>query len=106
MARVHAFTDDALGDRDAVGLVSAALGAGHVSIAEVVEAAITRTEQVAPGLNALAVDCFSIRARAEAAEPRGGWFAGRTDVRQGQRRPGGDADHAGHGRVCAATGQA
>jgi amidase len=74
MARVHAFTDDALGDLDAVGLI-AALAAGHVSIPEVVEAAITRTEQVAPTLNALAIDCFD-RARAEAAEPRGGWFAG------------------------------
>ena len=74
MARVHAFTDDALGDLDAVGLI-AALGAGHVSIPEVVEAAIARTEQVAPTLNALAIDCFD-RARAEAAEPRGGWFAG------------------------------
>ena len=74
MARVHAFTDDALGDLDAVGLV-AALAAGHVSIPEVVEAAIARTEQVAPTLNALAIDCFD-RARAEAADPRGGYFAG------------------------------
>ena len=74
MARLHAFTDDALGDLDAVGLV-AALGAGYASITEVVEAAITRTEHVAPKLNALASDCFD-RARAEAAEPRGGWFAG------------------------------
>jgi amidase len=74
MPRVHAFTDDALGDLDAVGLV-AALAAGHVSIPEVVEAAITRTERAAPTLNALATDCFE-RARAEAVEPRGGWFAG------------------------------
>ena len=74
MARVHAFTDDALDDLDAVGLV-AALAAGHVSIPEVVDAAIARTERVAPTLNALTIDCFD-RARAEAAEPRGGWFAG------------------------------
>ncbi len=74
MPRVHAFTDDALGDLDAVGLV-AALAAGQVSIPEVVEAAITRTERVAPALNALAIDCFE-RARAEAVVPRGGWFAG------------------------------
>src|SRR4051812_34738296 len=74
MPRVHAYTDDALGDHDAVGLV-AALAAGHVSIPEVVEAAIARTEQVAPRLNALAAESFD-RARAEAVDPRGGWFAG------------------------------
>src|SRR4051794_8434545 len=74
MPRLHAFTDDALGDVDAVGLV-AALAAGQVSIPEVVEAAIARTERVAPSLNAVAVDCYD-RARAEAAAPRGGYFAG------------------------------
>ncbi len=74
MARVHAFADDALGDLDAVGLTEA-LSARRVSIPEVVEAAISRTEQVAPGLNAVAADCFD-RARREAADPRGGFFAG------------------------------
>jgi amidase len=74
MPRLHAFTDDALGDLDAVGVVQA-LAAGHVSIPEVVEAAIRRTEQVAPTLNALAGECYD-RARTEAADPRGGWFAG------------------------------
>jgi amidase len=74
MARVHAFADDALGDLDAVGLVEA-LAARRVSIPEVVEAAIARTEQVSPVLGALAVTCFD-RARAEAQHPRDGWFAG------------------------------
>jgi amidase len=74
MARLHAFTDDALGDLDAVGLV-AALDAGQVSVPEVVDAAIARTEQVAGRLGALATDCFD-RARAEAGNPRGGFFAG------------------------------
>jgi len=74
MPRLHAFADDALGDLDAVGLV-AALAAGQVSIPQVVEAAIARTERVAPTLNAVAVDCFD-RARAEALAPRGGYFAG------------------------------
>jgi len=41
MTRIHAFVDDALGDRDAVGLVDA-LRAGDVSAAELVEAAIAR----------------------------------------------------------------
>ena len=74
MARVHAYADDALGDHDAVGLAEA-IRARRVSIPEVLEAAIARTERVAGDLNALAVDCFE-RARAEALAPRGGYFAG------------------------------
>lgn len=74
MTRVHAFTDDALTDHDAVGLV-AELQAGRVSISELVEAAITRTEQVNGQLNALAYRAYE-RARADAQDPRGGYFAG------------------------------
>jgi amidase len=74
MSRVHAYADDALADLDTVGLVEH-LALGKVSIPEVVEAAIARTEQVAGPLNALAVECFE-RARAEARHPRGGYFAG------------------------------
>ena len=74
MTRVHAFGDDALGDRDAVGLVTAIQG-GEVSIPEVVEAAIARTERLQPQLNALAYVAYD-RARAEARSPRGGFFAG------------------------------
>ena len=74
MTRVHAFGDDALGEYDAVGLV-AALKAGSVSIPEVVEAAVARAERVNPELNAIAHVAFE-RARAEAAAPRPGFFAG------------------------------
>lgn len=74
MTRVHAFRDDALGDLDAVGLV-AALHAGQVSVREVVDAAIARTEDVDPALGAVAYVAFD-RARAEARDPRGGFFAG------------------------------
>ncbi|MFZ2016679.1 MAG: amidase [Nocardioides sp.] len=74
MSRVHAYADDALADLDTVGLVEH-LALGKVSISEVVEAAIARTERVAGPLNALAVQCFD-RARAEARHPRGGYFAG------------------------------
>lgn len=74
MTRVHAFADDALGDLDAVGLV-AALRAGDLSVPEVVEAAIARTEAVQPELNAVAHAAYD-RARADAAHPRGGFFAG------------------------------
>ncbi len=74
MTRVHAFADDALGAHDAVGLV-AALHSGAVSVREVVEAAIARTQLVNPRLNAVAFAAFDA-ARAEAREPRGGYFSG------------------------------
>jgi amidase len=75
MRHVHAFGDDALGHLDAVG-VSEAIQAGRVSRAEVVEAAITRTEAVNAALNGLAYKAFD-RARAHAAAPpRAGLFSG------------------------------
>ncbi|KUI26846.1 amidase [Mycobacterium sp. GA-2829] len=76
MTRISAFTDDALGDRDAVGLVEA-LDRGEVSRAELVEAAIARTEKVDPSLNGLAYESFDrARARANAPRPYGGYFDG------------------------------
>ncbi len=72
--RIHAFTDDALGERDAVGLVTA-LHAGEVSVLEVVEAAIARAERLEPELNAIAHRSYD-RARGEATDPRPGFFAG------------------------------
>lgn len=66
MRHVHAFGDDALGDLDTVGLVDA-LKSGRVGRAEVVEAAIARTEAVNPALNGLAYRAFD-RARAEATD--------------------------------------
>ncbi len=74
MTRVHAFGDDALGSLDAVGLVEA-IQEGQVAIPEVVDAAIVRTERLQPELGALAHVAFD-RARAEARDPRGGFFAG------------------------------
>jgi amidase len=74
MTRVHAFGDDALGDLDAVGLVSRIQDRG-LSVPEVVEAAIARVERVDPQLNAVAHAAFD-RARDEARSPRGGYFAG------------------------------
>lgn len=76
MSRTHAFGGDALGDRDAVGLVEA-LRAGDVSAAELVEAAIARTEAVNPTLNGLAFEAFDrARRRASAPRPYGGYFDG------------------------------
>jgi amidase len=72
--RIHAFGDDALGDYDAVGLVEA-LHAGKASIPDVVEAAIARADRVQPELNGIAHEAFD-RARAEAQDPRPGYFAG------------------------------
>jgi amidase len=74
MARVHAFTDDALGDHDAVGLAHE-IARHRVAIPEVVDAAIERTRRVNAELNALAADRFE-RARADAIAPVGGFFAG------------------------------
>ena len=75
MTRVHAFSaDDALADLDATGLVEA-LRSGLVSVPEVVEAAIARTERVNAALGAVAYAAYD-RALAEARQPRGGWFAG------------------------------
>lgn len=76
MTRIHAFGDDALGDLDAVGLAEA-LRAGTVSAAELVEAAIARTETVNPTLNGLAYEAYDgARARAAATRPYGGYFDG------------------------------
>ncbi|OBB87407.1 amidase [Mycobacterium colombiense] len=74
MRHVHAFGDDALGDLDAVGLADA-LKSGQVGRAEVVEAAIARTEAVDPLLNGLAYAAFE-QARAAAAESPSGYFGG------------------------------
>src|SRR5919106_2788849 len=76
MNRIHAFGDDALGDLDAVGLVEA-LQSGKVSAAELVDAAIARTEAVNPTLNGLAYEAFDrARTRASARRPYGGHFDG------------------------------
>ncbi|CQD21256.1 amidase [Mycobacterium europaeum] len=72
MRHVHAFGDDALGDLDAVGLAHA-IQAGWVSRAEVVEAAIARTEAVDPILNGLAYAAFQ---QARSAAPATGFFDG------------------------------
>src|SRR6202020_1670710 len=75
MPHVHAFGDDALGHFDAVGLIDA-LNSGQVGRAEVVDAAIARTEAVNPALNGMAYEAFD-RARAQAAAPsRAGFFSG------------------------------
>lgn len=72
MRHVHAFGDDALGELDAVGLADA-LRAGRVGRAEVVEAAIARTEAVDPILNGLAYAGFAqARVAASSDEKAGG----------------------------------
>ncbi|MGH3348267.1 MAG: amidase, partial [Nocardioides sp.] len=74
MPHVHAFGDDALAHHDAVGLVEE-LHAGNVTVLDVIEAAIARTEAVNDRLNAVAYADFD-GARERAAAPRGGFFAG------------------------------
>lgn len=74
MTQLHAFGDDALGTHDAVGLVQA-LHRREVSVSEAVEASIARIEAVDPTLGAMALRTYD-RARAQARNPHGGWFAG------------------------------
>jgi len=75
MRHVHAYSDDALGDFDAVGLADA-IASGRVSRAEAVEAAIARVEAVNPAVNGLAYEAFD-RARAQASAPAAaGFFSG------------------------------
>jgi amidase len=75
MPRVHAFGDDALGDHDAVGLAEA-VRTGRVGAAEVVEAAIARTEAVNPALNGLAYNAFERARQTGSLGPANGAFAG------------------------------
>jgi amidase len=75
MRRVHAFGDDALGDLDALGL-SEAIRAGWVGRAEVIEAAIARTEAVNPALNGLAYKAFEQARATASADPSSGFFSG------------------------------
>ncbi len=56
--RVHAFTDDALADHDAVSL-AAALRSGELSRREVTEAAIARIRAVDPAVHGMELDCFA-----------------------------------------------
>ncbi|WP_446666447.1 amidase [Flexivirga sp. B27] len=72
--RVHAFTDDALGDLDATG-VAEQIRNGAISAAEAVDAAIARAERVEESLHALRHTDFD-RARQRAKTPGDAEFAG------------------------------
>lgn len=72
--RLHAFTDDALGDHDATGLATL-IEQRALSAAEVTEAAIQRIGRVDPQLHAVALAAFD-RGRGEAARAGRGAFAG------------------------------
>ncbi|MFI9534585.1 amidase [Nocardia fusca] len=69
--RVHAFTDDALGDHDAVAL-AALVRAGATSPAELARAALARADAVNPRLNAIAYRCPEPQPAAAAGE--GVWY--------------------------------
>lgn len=73
-SRVHAFTDDALGELDATG-VAAAIASGHISALEAVGAAIARAEAVDGLLDAVQLADFD-RAREQAHNPGPGPFSG------------------------------
>jgi len=73
-ARIHAFSDNVLGDHDAVGLAEL-IRRGDVSSRELVVAAIERAEKVEPVLRAIAAECFQ-RALDAAEHPAPGFFSG------------------------------
>lgn len=72
--RIHTFTDDALGELDAVG-VAEAIASGQISAGEAVEAAITRLGRVNGHLDAVVHEDFD-RARRRADTTRTGALAG------------------------------
>ena len=57
--KIHAFTDDALGQYDAIGL-SKLLKAKEISVFEVIDASIKRAKLVNPVLNAIASESFEL----------------------------------------------
>lgn len=72
--RIHAFSNDAMGDLDATGIAER-IRAGEVSAREVAEAAIARAHQVEDRLNAIELATFE-QALQSAGRPRKGVFAG------------------------------
>jgi amidase len=70
----HAFSGDALGDRDAVALAEL-IERKEVSARELVVAAIARAEKVDPVLHAIEAECFE-RALDAAERPAPGFFSG------------------------------
>lgn len=72
--RVHAFTDDALSDLDAIG-VAEAVKSGHISAREAVEAAIARAQAVDHRLAAVQLPDYG-RALEQSLSPRPGSFSG------------------------------
>jgi amidase len=74
MTVISAFTDDAMGQLDAVGIADR-IASGDISVHEALEAAIARLEHVNPILNGLVTKTYD-RALMSAGEPGTGPFAG------------------------------
>ena len=72
--RIHAFTDDALGNLDATG-VAEAIAKKEISVEESIEAAIHRSEKVNPALNAIVMKLYD-DARNYELQNKGGIFYG------------------------------
>lgn len=72
--RTHSFTNDILGEYDAVELASL-IKKKEIQASEVVAACVKRAQKVNPELNAIVTDCFE-KAIAESANPSPGFFSG------------------------------
>lgn len=72
--KIHAFSDDALGEMDATG-IAARIKLKEISPKEVVEASIARAQKVNPEINAIVTELYD-KARKEADVAKDGPFAG------------------------------
>lgn len=70
---MHAFSDDALGNMDATDIVEA-IRSKKVSVEEVTEAAIQRTEKVNPEINAIVIKTYDSARKKSNANPKGLFF--------------------------------
>lgn len=73
--RVHAFTDDALGTDDAVG-IAGRIRRGDISAREALDAAISRTVAIDPHLHAVQIESYDRARRAPVKATGEGAFAG------------------------------
>ncbi|MCO5248662.1 MAG: amidase family protein [Chitinophagales bacterium] len=71
--RIHAFTDDVLGNRDATSIAQA-IKNKDISIHEVVEATINRIEKVNPALNAMVIKTYDEALHAKGANVKGFFY--------------------------------
>lgn len=71
--RIHAFTNDALGNRDATGIAEA-IAKKEISVQEAIEAAIKRSEKVNPALNAIIIKTYDDARKCDHLNTKGAFY--------------------------------